>query len=76
MTILTRNTTRSRPSVVLWDTFFGGLFDNIGPRMEGNLYRTVFIDTPTVGTLDFDMTPADRKAAVDAGYKATLKYFQ
>lgn len=55
---------------------FMGLFDNIAPRMINNSYRTVFIDTPTVGVLDFDMTAANREKAVAAGYTAAMGYFQ
>ncbi len=55
---------------------FYGLFENIMPRMITNEYRTVFIDTPSVGTLSFDMTPQQMKQAIQQGYTTTQGYFE
>ena len=54
------------------------LMDNIGPRIMNNAYRTVFIDTNSVGvgTLSFDMTKAQENAAINQGYQATKEYFE
>ena len=53
-----------------------GLYGNVMPRMANNVYRTVFVDTPNVGTLSFDMTPAQRKEAMQQGYTAAQSYFE
>ena len=53
-----------------------GLYGNVMPRMANNAYRTVFIDTPSVGMLSFDMTAEARKEAMEQGYTATMGYFE
>ncbi len=52
------------------------LTDNIGPRIIANEDRTIFIDTKSVGTLSFDMTPAERDEAINQGYLSTKEYFE
>lgn len=40
----------------------------------GNHYRTIFIDTSGIGTLDFKLTDDQKKTLKDNGYKATMDY--
>ena len=60
----------------LFPAVLQGVWDNVSTRMVNNEHRTIFIDTPSVGTLTFDMTPAQRQEAIDQGYFATRSYFE
>ena len=54
----------------------GVIMDNVGPTIDVNSYRTIFIDTAPISTLTFDMTTEQRNNAINKAYSATKEYFE